>query len=346
MQTEPRKPTSTKTQKQPRKKPSLLLITLILGSIGLILQLLWVNWPKQRQEPEQLPQRVHEVIDRLPGTSDALIYVGLADIRATPFWNEVVPDSVKTTDTLPFPSPLNAIMAENGFRPVRDIDALLVDFQHQNSINQQFLAVVWGRFPDGLHPDHLISKGYRGETIAGMLCTALQDDLWLCMPGKGMALLASSPSLIERHLNATPGFFERDSTTTALIDRAIHKSQFWFTLSSTNWTSGALQSLMSQNSELASLGNLRNIRQLVLSLDFKDGITGESEWIYDDRQAAYFASTFLWGAIKLSSATGTRTAAPVKELLRKIEVMQNLESVIIKAELPQELFTVNPPPGT
>jgi len=346
MQTESRNHDPKTTQKQPRKKPSLLLITLILGSIGLILQMLWVNWPKERQEPEPLSQGLHDVIDRLPGTSDALIYVGLADIRATPFWNEVVPDSVKSAETLPFPSPLNAVMTENGFRPVRDIDSLLVDFQHQNSIKQQFLAVIWGRFPDGLQPGHLTREGYRSETIAGRQCTALQDDLWLCVPANGMALLSSSPALIERHLNATPGFFDRDSTTTALIDRAVHKSQVWFTLSSTNWTSGALQSLMSQNSELASLGNLRNIRQLVLSLDFNEGITGESEWIYDDRQAAYFASTFLWGAIKLSSATGTRTAEPVKELLRKIEVMQNLESVIIKAELPQELFTGNPPPGT
>ncbi len=338
MENRPELPEQETGDKKKKKKPSLLLITVILGTIGLVAQLLWVNWPKPVTAPETLNSELASVIDRLPGTSDALFYAGLKDIRKSLFWQEVMPDSLKEMNWIRSDQALREIIDETGFVPARDLDTLLVAFQQQNTKKQKYLGILWGAFGGKLTTDYLRRKSTETRQYGNENCYALSDTLWVCKPGKRQVLLANSPQLLKGYLEPEKNFLVRDSTTAALIDKAIYKSHIWLTLSSTKWTLGGLQSLTSGNKDVKSLGNLNRIRQLALSLKLDDGIEGQTEWIYPNRTSAYFASTFLWAAIKLSSSSGTRTTEPAKELLKELDVMQNLESVIVKTDLPLSFF--------
>lgn len=324
--------------KKAKKKPSLLLIAVILGTIGLVAQFIWVNWPKPVAAPEPLNSELASVINRLPGTSDALIYAGLKDIRESIFWQEVIPDSLKEMNWLLLDKTLKEIVSETGFAPARDLDTLLVAFQHQNTKRQKYLGILWGSFSDKLTTDYLRQKSIATEEFGNEACYALSDTLWVCRPGERQFLLANSPQLLRGFLEPEKNFLVRDSTTASLIDKAIYKSHLWLTSSSTKWTLGGLQSLTSGNKDIKTFGNLNRIRQLALSLKFDDGVEGQTEWIYPNRTSAYFASTFLWMAIKLSSSSGTRTTEPAKAFLKEIDVMQNLQSVIVKTDLPLSLF--------
>ena len=150
--------------------------------------------------------------------------------------------------------------------------------------------------------------------------------------------LTNNKKMLAKFLVPSGSFFKRDSLSVALINKAIYKSHLWFALPSAAWTSGALQSLTSTNEGIKTMGNLNRIQSLALSVKFKDGIEGQSEWIYQSNQAAYFASTFLWGAVKLSEYTGTKKTEQTKELLDRIHIQQNLKSVIIHTDLPIEIF--------
>ncbi|MCG8341929.1 MAG: hypothetical protein MI684_03730 [Chlorobiales bacterium] len=324
--------------KKTRKKPSLLLITVILGTIGFVVQLLWVNWPKPVAEPEPLNAELAAVIDRLPGTSDALFYAGLKDIKESSFWKEVMPDSLKEMSWLPLDKTMKEIVSETGFVPARDLDTLLIAFQQQNTKRQKYLGILWGAFDGKLTTEYLKEKSIETRKYGNEECYALSDTLWVCRPGDRQVLLANSSQLLRGFLEPEKNFLVRDSTTASLIDKAIHKSHTWLTLSSTKWTLGGLQSLTSGNKDVKTLGNLNRIRQLAISLKFDDGVEGQTEWIYPSRTSAYFASTFLWTAIKLSSSSGTRTTEPAKALLKELDVMQNLESVIVKTDLPLSFF--------
>ena len=330
--------TRPQDEKKARKKPSLLLITVILGTIGLVAQLLWVNWPKAAPESEKLSPGLQSVIERLPGNSDALIYAGLKDIKASSFWKEVIPDSLKTMEWLQSDPAFRQIIEETGFEPARNLDTLLVAFQQQNTKRQKYLGILRGTFNDNLPKSYFDEKSIETREYGGKTCYAFSDTLWICHPDEREVLLSNSPQLLRGFLEPANNFLARDSTTASLIDKAMYKSHFWFTLSSTHWTLGALQSLTSGNKDVKTLGNLNRIQQLALSLKFEDGIKGYTEWIYRNRTSAYFASTFLWAAIKLSSTSGTRTTEPAKALLKELDVMQNLESVIIKTDLPVEFF--------
>lgn len=338
METRPEQPSQKTGDKKAKKKPNLLLITVILGTIGLVAQLIWVNWPKPVAEPEPLNPELASVIDRLPGTSDALIYAGLKDIRESLFWQEVIPDSLKEMNWLRPGHELQEVIRETGIVPARDLDTLFVAFQHQNTKKQKYLGILWGSFSGKLTPDYLRRKSKAIEEVGNQTCYSLSDTLWMCHPADRQIILANSPQLLRGFLEPEKNFLVRDSVTAALIDKAIHKSHFWFTLSSTYWTLGALQSLTSGNKDVKTLGNLNRIKQLALSLKFDDGVTGQTEWIYQNRTSAYFASTFLWATIKLSSSSGTRTTEPARALLKELDVMQNLESVIVKTDLPLEFF--------
>ena len=222
--------------------------------------------------------------------------------------------------------------------PSLDIDTLLISFKRHGYKEQNFLGVAWGPFSKKLPESFLRTNSTAAEKIGGHQCYALDSTLWLCPLGPRQMALTNNKKMLEEFLVPTGSFYKRDSLSVALINKAVYKSHLWFALPSAAWTIGALHSLTSTNQGMKSLGNLNRIQNLALSVKFNNGIEGQSEWIYPTRRAAWFASTFLWGAVKLSEISGTRTNEQTIQLLKKIEIQQNLESVIIHTDLPIEFF--------
>ncbi len=330
---------STKPQKRSlRKGAGLLLSISTLVTAGFALTALWVNWPKAKVQPEPLTPSLRRMVDHLPGTSDAIIYIGMKDIRESRLWKEIIPDSLKNAPLFKPDDQLNTMLQASGINPSLDIDTLLISFKRHGYKEQNFLGIASGAFTEKIPASLLKIVSRRTEVIGGRPCYALDSTLWLCPLGARQAALSNNKKMLQEFLLPTGSFFKRDSLSVALIDKAIYKSHLWFALPSPAWTSGALQSLTSTNQGLKSMGNLNRIQNLALSVKFKDGIEGQSEWGYSTNQAAYFASTFLWGAIKLSELNNTRTTEQTRELLNRIKIQQNLKSVIIHTDLPFELF--------
>jgi hypothetical protein len=321
-----------------RKGPGLLIAISLTGFLGFLCVVLWVNWSKPKMQPEPLSPELKTIIGRLPGKSDALIYVGLKDIRESRLWKEVIPDSLKKAPFFKAQGRLDTLMKASAINPSEDLDTLLLSFKRTGYKEQNFICIAWGPFRTKLSDPFLRKNSRSVENIGGSECFELGPDLWLTSLGPEKIAFSSSRKMLEGFLVPSGSFYSRDSLTTALIDKAVYKSHLWFALPSAVWTSGALRSLTSANSDVNSAGNVNSIEHLALSLKLDNGIEAESEWIYPTRRAAFFASTFLWGAIQLSGLSGTRNSEEMKELLGKIKVQQNLESVIIKADIPIGLF--------
>ena len=331
--------TTARGEKRSLKKGAGLLLSIsAIVTVVFLLTALWVNWTKPRLQPEPLSPDLKRMVDRIPGTSDALIYVGLKDIRESRLWTEIIPDSLKKTPLFQPEGRLNEILKTSKINPTLDVDTLLISFKRHGYKEQNFLGIASGPFSEKLTAPVLKSISTSSGNIGNHQCYALDSTLWLCTLRPGQIALSNNKKMLEEFLNPTGSFFKRDSLSVALIDRAIYKSHLWFALPSAAWTSGALQSLTSTNQGIKTMGNLNRIQNLALSVKFKDGIEGQSEWGYSTNQAAYFASTFLWGAVKLSGLSGNKTPEQTKELLNRIKIQQNLKSVIIHTELPLELF--------
>ena len=331
--------TEATPEKRSLKKGSGLLLSIsavsMLCFLGVVL---WINWAKPRIQPEPLSPELKSIVDRIPGKSDALIYIGLKDIRESRLWQEIIPDSLKKAPLFQPGGRLDYLLKTAHINPALDVDTLLVSFRRKGYKEQSFLGIAWGPFSQKLPESFLRNNSTSTEQIGGHQCYALDSTLWLCSLSPRRIAVANSRKMLEEFLVPTGSFYKRDSLTVSLIDKAVYKSHLWFALPSALWTTGALQSLTSKNQDVGSLGNLNRIQNLALSIKFNDGIEGHSEWVYSTRRAAYFASTFLWGAVKLSELQGTRTAEPTRQLLKKIEIQQNLESVIIHTKLPLKLF--------
>lgn len=326
-------------QKRSLKKGAGLLLSLsVISTIAFLLLALWVNWPKQRLQPEPLSPTLRALVDRIPDKSDALIYIGLKDIRESKLWQEIIPDSLKKAPLFEPKGQLNTIIKAAHINPTLDIDTLLLSFKRHGYKEQSFLGIASGSFAKKLPASMLSTMSTSTETLGNRQCYGFDSTLWLCPISPNRMVLSNNKKMLTAFLVPTGSFFKRDSLAVAMIDKAVYKSHLWFALPSPAWTSGALQSLTSSNEGVKTMGNLKKIQNLALSVKFKDGIEGQSEWVYSTNQAAYFASTFLWGAVKLSGLTGTKTTEETKDLLNRIKIQQNLNSVIINTELPLELF--------
>jgi hypothetical protein len=323
----------------PKKKgPKVLAAVFVIGMTGFIAALLWINWTKPRLKPEPLSPGLTSIIQNMPGTSDAMFYVGLKDIRQSRFWNEALPDSLKKAVPFSTGKRVDGLMKQRGIDLTQDLDTLLISFQRSGRKQQNFIGMAWGAFAGKAPAPVLEAASLKTADIAGRRAYALDSTLWVCPVGtRGMAI-ASSSEMLEGFFRPSGHLLERDSVSASMIGKTAYKSHLWFTLSSPQWTSGALQSLTSKNRDVKSVGNLSRLQQLAMSVKFDDGLKGQSEWVYKDRRAAFFASSFLWGTINIASISGTRTSESAKTFLRHVGVHQNLESVIITADLPLSAF--------
>lgn len=331
-------PEATPPKRSLKKGAGLLLSMSVISTLCFLLVVLWVNWSKSRLQPEPLTPALRSIVDRIPGKSDALIYIGLKDIRESRLWVEVIPDSLKKAPLFKPQGRLDTLMRAAKINPSLDIDTLLISFKRHGYKEQNFLGIVWGPVSKKLPESFLRTSSTTVETIGGHQCYALDSTLWLCPIGTKQIALTNNKKMLTDFLVPTGSFYQRDSLSVALINKALYKSHLWFALPSAAWTIRALQSLTSTNQGVKSLGNLNRIQNLALSVKFNDGIEGQSEWVYTTPQAAFFASTFLWGAVKLSELSGTRTSEQTRQLLNKIEIRQNMESIIIHTKLPLEFF--------
>ena len=316
----------------------LLMSISVLGFLGFLAVVLWINYPKTRLQPEPLSPELKTIVDHIPGKTDALIYIGLKDIRQSKLWQNIIPDSLKKAQLFQPKGRLDSLMKAANINPSLEVDTLLISFKRHGYKEQEYLGVAWGPFAEKLPKTFLTSNSRSTENIGGFQWYSLDSTLWLCSLSHRKIVLASNRKMLKDFLIPNGSFFKRDSLTSVLINKAIYKSHLWFALPSAVWTIGALQSLTSANRDIKTLGNLNSIQNLALSVNFNNGIEGQSEWVYATRRGAYFASTFLWGAVKLSELSGTRTGGQTKQLLNKINIQQNLESVIIHTKLPLELF--------
>ncbi len=331
-------PEATPEKRSLKKGSGLLLSISVVGFLSFLAVVLWINWQKPRLQPEPFNTELKSIIDHIPGKSDALIYIGLKDIRQSKLWQNVIPDSLKKTPLFQPTGQLNTLMKAANINPALDVDTLLISFKRHGYKEQEYLGIAWGPFTKKIPESFLKSNSKTSEKIGDFQCYSLDSTLWLCPLSPTKIALANNRKTLKEFLIPSGSFYQRDSLSASLINKAVYKSHLWFALPSPVWTIGALQSLTSANRDIKTLGNLNSIQSLALSVNFNNGIEGQSEWVYATRRGAYFASTFLWGALKLSELSGTRTGGQTKQLLNKIEIQQNLESVIIHANLPLEMF--------
>ncbi|NTU57637.1 MAG: hypothetical protein HGB00_01740 [Chlorobiaceae bacterium] len=323
----------------PKKKgPKVIATLFVIGLTGFLITLLWVNWQKPRVQPEQLSPELTSIIQNMPGSSDAMIYVGLKDIRQSRFWKEAIPDSLKKTPFLSTSKRLDELMKQKNIDLSEDLDTLLISFQRSGKKQQNYIGMVWGPVTGKASAPVLQAASMKTAEIGGRRAYEIDSTLWVCPMGQGKMAIANSSGMLGEFIRPSGHFMERDSVSASMIKKTAYKSHLWFTLASPQWTSGALQSITSKNRDVKSVGNLDRLQQISMSVKFDDGLKGQSEWVYKDRRAAFFASTFLWGTIELSSAAGTRTSESAKALLKHLKVHQNLESVIITADMPLAAF--------
>ena len=329
----------TPALQEPKKKgPKVILTLFLVGLGGFLTTLIWINWSKPSLKPEPLSPQLTAIIQDMPGTSDAMVYVGLKDIRQSRFWNEALPDSLKRAVPFSAGSRVDGLMKQRGIDLSRDLDTLLISFQRSGRKQQNFIGVAWGDFLSKAPEGTLKAASLQSAEISGRHAYALDSTLWVCPMGNRKLAIASSREMLDGFFHPAGHLLERDSISASMLGKAAYKSHLWFTLSSPQWTAGALQSLTSKNNDVRSVGNLSSLQRLAMSVKFDDGLKGQSEWVYKDRRSAFFASSFLWGTITVAGASGTRTDESAKTLLKHVRVHQNLESVVIDADLPLSAF--------
>jgi len=318
----------------PKTKKNKIAAVIFVSLISLFFLTIavWINWPKERPETEALAPAVKQKISRLPAGINVLIYLGMKDVRGSAFWQKIIPDSIKSGQMFADTSALGRFSTATHFNFLNDADTMIYAAQSNAASSDKFISIISGNFQSDSVKAYLELTSSNARVHEQSLIYRTDPRLWVSLTGPNELVLASSADMIEGYLSPQNDFFETDSLITALLERTEYKSHLWMTLGQAGWATGAMMGLTATNKGLKSMGNLRRIKQLVLSLKFADGITAQTEWIYESRTSAFFASGLLWLALRVSGSEGTRLKESEKALLKQIDMQQNLESIIIHGD--------------
>ena len=321
--------------KKGRGLGALIFVTLVSGLFGYAALL--ANLPRERPDAEPLPPSVRARLSGLPLNANVLAYLGLKEIRQSEFWQNFVPDSLKEKLLADTSSPVGRFASLMQFNFAQDVDtAIYAEVNRYGEVNVS-LTILIGRF-NAARLKQLAARALDSIRSAEHIGYQLEPTLWYARVSEHELVLSSHADALANYLQPKADFWATDSTMTPLIERVQYKSHFWLALGSARWAFGAMRGLTSGNQDMQGMGNIRNIRQLVLSLKLTDGIEGQSEWIYDNRAAAFFAGGLIGITLWVTKNFSQRQSESVKKLVGTIDFKQKLEALMFHAVLPKTLL--------
>lgn len=304
-----------------------IIVSSLFGYAALI-----ANLPRERPKAEELPAAIRQRLSGLPLNANVLVYLGLKEIRESGFWKTFVPDSLKANWFKDTSTTLGRFASAANLHFVQDIDTALYAEVNRYGMENTFLAVLIGRY-DQHQLNRLRQRALDSLTVGGKKAYQLEPMLWYSVLSESEVALASHADAMSNYLQPQADFWATDSTMTPLLERVQYKSHFWVALGSARWAFGAMRGLTSGNQDMQGMGNIRNIRQLVLSLKLTDGLEGQSEWIYENRAAAFFAGGLIGITLWVTKNFSQRQSEGVKKLVGLIDFKQNLEALMFHTTL-------------
>ncbi|MFN3386451.1 MAG: hypothetical protein ACK42Y_07660 [Candidatus Thermochlorobacter sp.] len=298
---------------------------------------LLANLPRERPPADELPASVRMRLSGLPLNANVLVYLGLKEIRQSEFWQTFVPDSLKEKLLADTSTAIGRFANLMQFNFAQDVDtAIYAEVNRYGEINTS-LAILIGRF-NSARFKHLATTALDSVRSGNKLAYQLDTALWCAKVSENELALSSHADVLANYLQPRADFWTTDSTMTPLIERVQHKSHFWLALGSARWAFGAMRGLTTGNQDMQGMGNIRNIRQLVLSLRLTDGIEGQSEWIYENRAAAFFAGGLIGITLWVTKNFSQRQSESIKRVVGAIEFKQNLEALMFNANLSKAML--------
>jgi hypothetical protein len=331
MHTSERDPSGLPPKK--RRYGALIFVTIVVLFFGWIA--ISVNFPKERPAAEPLPERVRGWLEKSPVHANVIFYANLTHIRQTDFWKTFLPDSVKNGNAFSntkSDSLFKTFSAATGFQFLRDADELLYAAVHDFQ-GERGLALVTGTFDSLKTTLALKASAKETQTASARTIQRVDSAVWVCYAEKNLMLVSPQPDLIKNFLEPKTSFFKSDTLMAPLIERVEYKSQAWLVLGSTTWALEAMKGITAQNEGLMNSGNVSKIRQMLLSAKLTDGMELQTEWIYGSKTSAYFARGLVGFSTWIGAKFSQRQNESIKKVLEKMDVEQNLESVIVRVPL-------------
>lgn len=314
---------------------ALIFVTIVSALFGYAALL--ANLPRERAKADELPASVRARLSGLPLNANVLAYLGLKEIRQSEFWQTFVPDSLKEKLLADTATAIGRFADLMQFSFAQDVDtAIYAEVNRYGEVNTS-LAILIGRF-NSARFKQLAATALDSIRTDNSVAYQLAPTLWCAKVSENELAISSHADALANYLQPRADFWATDSTMTPLIERAQHKSHFWLALGSARWAFGAMRGLTTGNQEMQGMGNIRNIRQLVLSLRLTDGIEGQSEWIYENRAAAFFAGGLIGITLWVTKNFSQRQSESIKKVVGAIEFKQNLEALMFQATLSKAML--------
>jgi hypothetical protein len=307
-------------------------IVLILGA--------WVFYiavaEKPRPPVEPLSASVASTLSRLPAGTNVLLYVGMTDVRASGFWRDVVPDSIKAFNFASDTSALARFEREAGFNFTRDTDTAYYAIIDQD----KFLSVIFGRLETARVREHLENTADTSVSVnGGYNLFRVSPTLWACVTSSGNELvMGSSANLIESYLHPKSDFLKTDTLLVPLLAKTRFKSHLWLNVASPAWAMGALRGLTTTNKDLNESGSISKVAQMSISVQLTDGVKAQTEWIYRKIPNAFFSAGLIRFTIWVAKNFSSRVGTSEKALLNSIDVMSDRQSIVITADVSKDVL--------
>jgi hypothetical protein len=310
------------------------VVVLFFGWLALL-----VNLPASRPDPEPLSPYLQKKFDALPLGANVIAFINLHAIRQTDFWQTFLPDSIKSKPLVSDSSTISKLMRVANFNFTRDTDTLIYAAVNRLDAPELTFAVLLASFDTANAFKALPLFAKEKKPISPMHAAfRLDDKQWVSFISPKELVMSNDVELIARYIAPQESFFAADTVMKPLLDEVRYKSQVWLALGSTRWAMEALRGLTASSEGLSASGNISKVERLTLCAQFSDGLAVETIWHYDSRTSAFFAGGLVRLAAWVSKQFSQRQSQAIKKILGELTITQNLETLILEAEIERALL--------
>ncbi len=311
-----------------------VLVVLFFGWLALL-----VNLPASRPEPEALSPYLQKKLDALPLGTNVIAFINLHGIRQTDFWQTFLPDSIKSKSPISDSSTVGKLMRFADFNLTCDTDTLIYAAVNRPHVPELTLISLLATFDTAKTLKALKHFAKEHRAIPPTYTAfRLDEQQWVSLISPTELVIANDVNSIVHYVAPEGSFFATDTVMKPLLDEVRYKSQFWLALGSTRWAMEALRGLTASSEGLSASGNISRVEQLTLCAHISDGITVESIWHYHSRTDAFFAGGLVRLAAWVSKQFSQRPSPAIKKILGELTITQNLETLILEANLKRSLL--------
>ena len=275
----------------------------------------------KQKETSPIPQNQLKMLDILPNKDEYLVYLNLAELRKTQYWDSFLDSSVMNTKTGLW---LKSIQNTSNIPIVKSISEVYL-CKTISGVN--VVGILFDNNKASIKNHFEALKKLEHSTVLGNKIYSVENpkNIFFYFVNDSTLLLVDNISYVKNMASGKIKSAKSDKRLMNVIKSVSLKNHFWLVSEKSGFSVNLIEKVTAVHPTSSQKKLLRTVRNLSISASFGNQVKVESLWQMRSTKDAYLLSTGVKGALAMDLFS--KFSYELDKIMKKLIVEQS-ESII------------------